>query len=284
MSNGNFITELKGILKDLKYLILKDEFPVLRKQGEKDPQNLDLIWKNSWNWLPSATAATKENPGSATRGPIARTPAKKEERNFSCKLCSDRLSAIRHFIVRGRKKVLVLHYTGETVSGKESYIKTSPLKTFRSSEAEDVFERMVQKVFGFSMKEFFYQEFPACLFSQDRSSESDWKRRTENCKTHVFETVKEEGIRGVILLGAAATLFYGKDEAMKKMGNTLELEPGLPMIVLRSPEAILAAEQKRKNSKPDTPEFQEAKKKEIEVKESILAQLEIFHSEVKEKI
>ncbi len=279
MSNSGIMKELKGILQDLRFLIKKDEIPILRKQGEKDPENLDLVWKESITWnFPS-----EQKPVSIP-GIQVRIPPKKEDRNFSCRLCPERLSAIRHFIIRGRKKILVLHYTGETVSGKESYVKTSPLKIFRSTEAEDVFERMIQKVFGFSMKEFYYQEFPACLFSQDRSTEEDWKRRTQNCKTQVQETIQEEGIQGIILLGAAATLYFGKEDAAKQMGKTISFQEGVPLVVLRSPEAILVAEQKRKTSKPESSEFQEAKKKEIEVKESILNQLGIFHSEVKEII
>lgn len=283
MNDRTVFSELKGILRDLKFLIQKNEFPILRKQGEEHLENLDIQWKDSWAWLPVTGDSQKAAPSQSAKI-LAKIPAKKEDRNFACKFCPERLSAIRHFIVRGRKKILVLHYTGETIPGKESYVKTSPLKVFRTAEAEDIFERMIQKVFGFSMKEFFYQEFPACLFSQDRSQEGDWKRRTENCKAHVLETIQEEGIQGIVLLGAAATLYFGKEEASRQMGRTLEFIPGTPMIVLRSPEAILAAELKRKNSKPESPEFQDAKKKEIEVKESILSQLQIFHSEVKERI
>ncbi|TGL59431.1 hypothetical protein [Leptospira sarikeiensis] len=281
MSKSGVFKELKGILQDFKFLVQNGEFPILRRQGEKDPEDLDLEWKESWTW---SSTSQKESGTAPIPGIQMRIPPKKEDRNFSCKLCPDRLSAIRHFIIRGRKKILVLHYTGETVSGKQSYVKTSPLKIFRSSEAEDVFDRMIQKVFGFTMKEFYYQEFPGCLFSQDRSTEDDWKRRTNNCRIQVQETVQEEEIQGIILLGAAAPLLFGKDEAIGQMGKTLEFQPGVPMVVLRSPEAILAAEQKRKSSKADSPEFQEAKKKEIEVKESILSQLGIFHREIKEKI
>ncbi|TGJ99118.1 hypothetical protein EHO59_14660 [Leptospira semungkisensis] len=280
MSKPGILRELKGILQDLKFLIQTDQFPILKKQGELDPNDLDLNWKESWNW----PLVSSSKPQASMPGIQVRTPVKKDDRNFTCKLCPDRLSAVRHFLIRGRKKILVLHYTGETSPGKESYVKTSPLKVFRSPEAENVFDRMIQKVFGFTMKEFYYQEFPGCLFSQDRSNESDWKRRTENCRIQVNETVQEEGIQGIILLGAAATLLFGKEEATKQMGKTLEFQPGVPMIVLRSPEAILAAEQKRKSSKSESPEFQDAKKKEIEIKESILSQLGIFHTEVKERI
>lgn len=281
MTKPGVFQELKGILQDFKFLVQKGEFPIFRRQGEKDPQDLDLEWKDSWNW---SSIGSKKQKETSMPGIQMRIPPKKEDRNFSCKLCPDRLSAVRHFIIRGRKKILVLHYTGETVSGKGSYVKTSPLKIFRTSEAEDVFDRMIQKVFGFTMKEFYFQEFPGCLFSQDRSGEEDWKRRTQNCKVQVQETIQEEGIQGIILLGAAATLLFGKEEALKQMGKTLEFQPGTPMVVLRSPEAILAAEQKRKSTKSDSSEFQEAKKKEIEVKESILSQLGIFHQEIKEKI
>lgn len=281
IKSGGALAELKGILQDLRFLIQKREIPIRRKQGEPDPETMELSWKEDWNSMtgqPGNTLSTTESPSHT------RTPPKNMDRNFSCKLCPERLSAVRHFLVKGRKKVLVLHYTGEFQAGKPSYAKTSPQQIFRSPEAEELFDRLVRKQFGFSMREFYYQEYPACLFAPDRSSESDWKRRTENCKEQANETIRQEDIRGIILLGAAATLAFGKDQAAVLLGKTTEFSPGIPMVVLRSPEAILAAEEKRKRTSSDDPGFLEAKKKEIEVKESVLSQLNLFHSLIKDRI
>ncbi|EQA43669.1 hypothetical protein LEP1GSC050_1271 [Leptospira broomii serovar Hurstbridge str. 5399] len=280
-SQPTLLQELKSILQDLRFLIKKEDFPIFRKRGEPDPQTMELVWKENWNF---GYTSTESGVPTQTRGVQVRIPPKEQDRNFSCKLCPERLSAVRHFIVRGRKKVLVLHYTGEFQPNKPSYAKTSPQRIFRTPEAENLFDRMIQKEFGFSMREFYYQEYPACLFSQDRSSELDWKRRVENCRVHVKETVQKEGIKGIILLGAAATLAFGKEEAAKLLGKTVEFEPGIPMVILRSPEAILSSEQKRKEASPNSSEFLEAKKKEIEVKESVLSQLNLFHQEVKDRI
>lgn len=242
-SQPTLLQELKSILQDLRFLIKKEDFPIFRKRGEPDPQTMELVWKENWNF---GYTSTESGVPTQTRGVQVRIPPKEQDRNFSCKLCPERLSAVRHFIVRGRKKVLVLHYTGEFQPNKPSYAKTSPQRIFRTPEAENLFDRMIQKEFGFSMREFYYQEYPACLFSQDRSSELDWKRRVENCRVHVKETVQKEGIKGIILLGAAATLAFGKEEAAKLLGKTVEFEPGIPMVILRSPEAILSSEQKEK--------------------------------------
>lgn len=68
------------------------------------------------------------------------------------------------------------------------------------------------------------------------------------------------------------------------MGRTLDFLPGVPMIVLRSPEAIAAIETKRKNFKgaKDSFEFETIKKEEISVKESILSQLSLFQNKLKD--
>lgn len=68
------------------------------------------------------------------------------------------------------------------------------------------------------------------------------------------------------------------------MGRTLDFLPGVPMIVLRSPEAISAIETKRMNFKgaKDSFEFETIKKEEISIKESILSQLAIFQNRLKD--
>nr|WP_165778861.1 hypothetical protein [Leptospira perolatii] len=281
MDRTEILKELKGILQDFRFLLQRNSFQILKYQGEPEPHELDLVWKENWNWGQKQLTGGKKEENAPVR-----TAPKEQDRNFICKLCSDRLSAIRHFLIKGRKKVLVLHYTGETQTGKPAYVKTSPQRIFRTAEAEDLFDRMIQKEFGFSMREFYYQEYPACIFSQDRSSTADWKTRVENCEVQVKDTIEKEGIQGIVLLGTSAALVYGKEEASKRMGKTFEFLPGIPMIVLRSPEAILASEQKRKSlsGKNESSEFLEAKQKEIEVKEGVLSQLKIFHESVKDRI
>ncbi|WP_061222391.1 hypothetical protein [Leptospira weilii] len=274
------LSALRRILGDLRFLIQKKQVPILKLSGEQPPETTELIWKEEI-WLPSSQSHDLELE--ATGIQVRRTP-RTAERNFVCKLCSERISAVRNFIIKGRKPILVLHYTGEIVSGKPAFSKTSPDQIFRTKEAEELFGRMIQKQFGFSHKEFYYQEYPACIFAHSKSNATDWKVRTEKCEVQVKETINTEKIKGIILLGTSAIAVYGKEKALEMMGRTLDFLPGVPMIVLRSPEAIAAVENKRKNFKGDKEsfEFETIKKEEIAIKESILSQLSLFQNKLKD--
>ncbi|XDD48699.1 hypothetical protein AB3N59_09530 [Leptospira sp. WS92.C1] len=276
------LTILGRILGDLRFLIQKKQIPILQFSGEKPPETTELIWKEeTWD----STEQNKDLQLEA-EGIQVRRPARAAERNFICKLCTERISAIRNFLVKGRKPILVLHYTGEIVPGRPSFSKTSPDQVFRTKDAEDLFGRMIQKQFGFSHKEFYYQEYPACIFNQTKSNASDWKTRTEKCETQVKETIDSENIKGIILLGSSAIAVYGKEKALEMMGRTLDFLPGIPMIVLRSPEAISAIETKRKNftGSKESFEFETIKKEEVSIKESILSQLALFQNKLKDTL
>ncbi|ASV11531.1 hypothetical protein B2G51_06955 [Leptospira santarosai] len=273
-------SELGRILKDFRFLIQKKQVPILQFSGEQPPEIAELVWREEV-WLPSSQSHDLELE--ATGIQVRRT-ARAAERNFVCKLCTERISAVRNFIIKGRKPILVLHYTGEIAPGKPAFSKTSPDQIFRTKEAEGLFERMIRKQFGFSHREFYYQEYPACIFSHSKSNAENWKVRTEKCEVQVKETIDSEKIRGIILLGTSAIAVYGKEKALEMMGRTLDFLPGVPMVVLRSPEAIAAIETKRKNftGAKDSFEFETIKKEEISIKESILSQLAIFQNKLKD--
>ncbi|WP_061216023.1 hypothetical protein [Leptospira santarosai] len=273
-------SELGRILKDFRFLIQKKQIPILQFSGEQPPEIAELVWREEV-WLPSSQSHDLELE--ATGIQVRRT-ARAAERNFVCKLCTERISAVRNFIIKGRKPILVLHYTGEIAPGKPAFSKTSPDQIFRTKEAEGLFERMIRKQFGFSHREFYYQEYPACIFSHSKSNAESWKVRTEKCEVQVKETIDSEKIRGIILLGTSAIAVYGKEKALEMMGRTLDFLPGVPMVVLRSPEAIAAIETKRKNftGAKDSFEFETIKKEEISIKESILSQLALFQNKLKD--
>lgn len=205
------LSELGRILGDLRFLIQKKQIPVLRFSGEQPPETTELIWKEEI-WLPSSQSHDLELEATGIQ---VRRVAKTAERNFVCKLCSERISAVRNFIIKGRKPILVLHYTGEIVPGKPAFSKTSPDQIFRTKEAEELFGRMIQKQFGFNHREFYYQEYPACIFAHSKSNAEDWKIRTEKCEVQVKETIDSEKIKGIILLGTSAIAVYGKEKPLR---------------------------------------------------------------------
>ncbi|EKN87138.1 hypothetical protein LEP1GSC034_0580 [Leptospira interrogans str. 2003000735] len=276
------LSELGRVLGDLRFLIQKKQIPILQFSGEKPPETTELVWKEGWEQ--SFSGFQSDDLELEAEGIQVRRSAKVAERNFLCKLCNDRISAVRNFLIKGRKPILVLHYTGEIAPGRPAFSKTSPDQIFRTKETEELFGRMIQKQFGFSHREFYYQEYPACIFAHSKSKADDWKIRTEKCETQVKDTIESEKIKGIILLGTSAIAVYGKEKALEMMGRTLDFLPGVPMIVLRSPEAISAIETKRMNFKgaKDSFEFETIKKEEISIKESILSQLAIFQNRLKD--
>ncbi|WP_061248569.1 hypothetical protein [Leptospira alstonii] len=278
------LTGIGRILGDLRFLIQKKQIPILQLSGERPPETTELVWKEEWN--PALSGIQSDDLELEAEGIQVRRSPRVAERNFVCKLCVDRISAIRNFLVKGRKPILVLHYTGEIAPGRPSFSKTSPDQIFRTKEAEELFGRMIQKQFGFGHREFYYQEYPACIFAHSKSNAQDWKLRTEKCEVQVKETIDSEKIKGIILLGTSAIAVYGKEKALEMMGRTLDFLPGIPMIVLRSPEAISAIETKRKNftGSKDSFEFETIKKEEIAIKESILSQLALFQNKLKDVI
>lgn len=238
-----------SLLKDASFLIGTDAFPIFRKKDEPDPADIPFIYQKK------SKSVLKQNPSAKI---LFKEQLTREERNISCKLCSDRLSGIRSFKRNGRKNILVLHYSGETKKGKKPFVKKSKHQIFRTKEAEDIFGKLIQKVFGFSYLEFFYQEYPACNFQTDNSSVSDWIARADKCRFHVNESLASDNIAGIIMLGSSAVVAMGIENAKKNEGQIINYDhngKNIPQLILRSPEAILQMQEKRKQLSVESIEY-----------------------------
>jgi hypothetical protein len=262
---SNVYKEFASILSDVGYLVGKNEFEIFRFESEKNPKDYNF----KWNPIFSGTSKT------ITTIPVRPTTL---DKNFSCKLCPKKLGAIRNFTHNGTKPVLVLHYTSEFRKGQPALTKSNPNLTLRTRESEDLFDRLIKKVFGFSSKEFYFQEYPACSFNHNGSSPDDWKERMNACDVHVKETIQTHGIKAVILMGSAAVLRLGADEAKNRTGKIESLSFGeveLPALVIRSPEGVFSLEEKRKKleSNKTSDAYKQAKKEEDEVKLSLVEHL-----------
>jgi hypothetical protein len=257
------------ILGDAKYLIQKGDFPFWKQEGERTPEDYHFSWKS---------------PELSPSGPIFKKPRTplSTEKNASCKLCSAKLGPIKGFVQPGNFPVLILHYTGEFRKGQKPFFKRQG-QTFRTTEAENLMDRLIRKVFELSFSDFYFQEFPGCMFNHDASSLSDWETRLNHCWQYVEETVRENSIKGIIITGSAAVLKYGKDKALELTGqiqNQVFAGSTIPLVVLRSPEGILHLEEKRKKleSKKSSPEYQKARAEENSVKENIVKYMSEFKS------
>ncbi|HMW06964.1 MAG TPA: hypothetical protein PKC94_17885, partial [Leptospiraceae bacterium] len=205
--------------------------------------------------------------------------------NIRCKLCPKKIAGIRNYIHKGNKPVLVLHYTGEFRKGQPSLSKTNPSLALRTRDSEDLFDRLIKKVFNFSSKEFFFQEYPACSFNHNTSTLADWKTRMEACDLHVKNTILANNIKGIILMGSAAVMRLGAEQAKEKTGKLEPLsfqEVEIPTLVIRSPEGVFSLEEKRKKLEHNkTSEgYKLAKKEEDEVKIGLVEHLTLFKNKI----
>ncbi|MCB1160261.1 MAG: hypothetical protein KDK45_22350, partial [Leptospiraceae bacterium] len=260
----------------MEYLLQKGAFPILRKGREPQPDSYSFTWEIKAEELKTQEIAT---------GIIRKHARDSVEPNFTCKLCPGKLAGIRQFIHEGQKPILVLHYTGEHRVGKKPQAKKSKNLIFRTEEAEDLFSRLVQKVFSISYRQLHYQEYPACVFSPSGSTEKDWKHRIDSCNQYVKETLEKKKIRAVIMLGSPALFYFGNTLARENTDKMVRFNfSGLeiPGIVLRSPEAILHFEDKKKSLNPEreAEKYKEAREEERKIKLNIVEQLQRFQKEV----
>lgn len=262
------LIEFNSVLTDMIYILENGEFSGL---PEKTIPDVHLYWKES-------AAVPKAESVKVIPKTIFNTDL---EKNSACRLCLGKLAPIRSFRHIGSVPVLVLHYTGEFRKKQKPFYKTDRNAVFRTEESENLMDRLVKKVFGFPMKNFYYQEIPACTFNADSSSDADWSERIRNCMIHAEETIKTHNIRAVIITGAAAVLMLGKEKAGAETGKISKYRFGnteTEGIVLRSPEGMLALEAKRKGleKNKNSEEYKKAREEENRVKEDTVKYMTEF--------
>ena len=150
----NLYKKFAQVLSDVEYLVERNEFEIFRFDFEKNQNRRQkrksyLFQSNrqqiQFKWNPILTSPTRQSAATITARPTIL------DKNFSCKLCPKKIGAIRNFTHRGKKPVLVLHYTSEFRKGQPALTKSNPNLTLRTSESEDLFDRLIKKVFGFSL-------------------------------------------------------------------------------------------------------------------------------------
>ncbi|MCC5813340.1 MAG: hypothetical protein JJT78_01170 [Leptospira sp.] len=228
------LKKLESILQDSVFLLSNSEFPVYNFNHEVYPDEIPLVFQ---------PAKIPTFPDKQTildpQGEILAVD-NYLNRNFACKLCPDRDRGIRGFLIRGRKKLLILHYSGNT-GNATSFIKKSNKTIFRTKDIESCFEELTEKFCNTSYQEYFFQEYPACHFSKEMDTKS-WERRTTHCDNHILETVKKEGIKAILVLGSSAVLRWTpefcKTNQGKIMAWTFSDGTKLPFAITRSPDAL----------------------------------------------
>lgn len=271
----NILTIYSSILEEAMLLLNTNAFPIYRLSTEPEPDSILYTWQ--------LKDKSKEEIKSGSV--LIKPKLTDKDKNFSCKLCPNKLSGIPDFKKEGKIPILVIHYTGEHRKGQKQFIKKNKSLIFRTEEAEDIFNRMIQKSMGVSYKDFYYQEYPACTFNHDKLEANDWKLRVDNCKVYIEEVIQEKKIKAIIMIGSPATFYFGQEGAMKNADKLLDFDfSGIKIkgVVLRSPEALLQIENQKKDlaSSPESPKYKEALEKEKKIKKQIVEQLQKLKQEV----
>jgi hypothetical protein len=269
MINREFLEKYSKTLVDLSKLISENKFFINNLSNEPKVDFIQFKWD------------IKLPQNSIDKKIVKPLHLKSTERNIVCKLCLDRSFGIRNFLHKGNVPILVLHYTGEFRPNLPIYTKPTSERIFRNFESEEIFHRMIQKVFSISMRDFYYQEYPGCVFSNKTFDMNLWKNRLENCNAHIQETIESEKIKAILITGGAAVLLFGKEDAQKKIGLIEDFSFGstsIPTMVIRSPDAVLQIENRRKNidQKKNPNEFKKAKEQENQLKIEIVNYLQKF--------
>lgn len=234
----NRLENLDSLLQSARFLLANEQFPIYNWNHELYPDEIPLVFESAHIDIAPVREAILD-PG----GEIVAVD-NYLRRNFPCTVCNDRSRGIRGFLQRGRKKLLILHYTGESGLSGSSFIKKNPKALFRTQGIEDCFRELIDKNFQYSYQEFFFQEYPACHFPPSDQA-GVWERRAANCDIQILETVRKEGIRAILVLGSSAILRFNREFCQKNQGKVMKWKFGdgthVPFCITRSPEALLHA-------------------------------------------
>jgi hypothetical protein len=256
MSNQKEIfSKLIEIFDEAKFLIKANSFPIFALRTEPDPHDTKFVWK-------PLTKKTKEQKLKENQ---EKQRSNRELINFPCNLCVNKTMGIKNFFYPGRYPILVLHYSGATSTKEKPFVKKNPKQVFKDEATVKVWNDLIQKTFHFSSEELFYQEYPACNFNTSNSKEEDWKQRIETCKVFVEENVRDFDLQGIILLGSSAKHVYGAEVAKQMIGKvdywTLN-QKKIPVMTLRSPEALVFLDEKSKQTGEEKTLFHYAEEKQ----------------------
>ncbi|MDH5657296.1 MAG: hypothetical protein OEZ34_15395 [Spirochaetia bacterium] len=240
---------IETIVHDLIFLLKNDpECFILKYSDETTPLDLDFVYE------PGTRQLSKKKEQIPEEIREQQQPRISENVNYLCTDCHGKMYPVKNYLRPGKKPILVLHYNGST--GSKLKPDRSDKYIFGNPEEDDLFERMC-RASGLETSDFYFQEFPACHFTTSNPQDPEWKKRISNCLKHAASTIKKYNIKILIFSGISAQMYLGHDHAQMHFKNMDLFDPEIPGIavtalVLRSPAALLAMEQKRKKTSDHT--------------------------------
>lgn len=112
---------------------------------------------------------------------------------------------------------------------------------YHKPEENALFEKMIEGVLGFPAASCLVREILRCHFSNEDTGDP---AALAHCATHLRQDIERAGIRGILLIGRAASfVFPEKNQLAEKQGKVFEWN-GLPTMVLPGPNRLVYMREK----------------------------------------
>jgi hypothetical protein len=204
-----YYPELLNIIKSIKsnLYLAKDQSVLLFRSSEPEPLKIDLSF----------------NPV------LSKKTVEKFVRTDVCTLCSKRIG---YKPGQFNKKIISQPYL---ILIQNSF-KLSENSFYENPEEDNIFKNMIKAGLGFEVSDFLVREILRCYFGQKDEKNPDF---TKNCLSHFRADIKNFNIKGILILGQAASLLFENDNEVirKKMGKVISIE-GIPALISPGPNRI----------------------------------------------
>ncbi|MDH5716134.1 MAG: hypothetical protein OEZ22_00680 [Spirochaetia bacterium] len=150
-----------------------------------------------------------------------------------CVSCSKRISYKENQFDDNRPKLPFLILIHNTLKKDQKY--------FQDINADTMFKNMIQNTLGFLPEDFLIREVLRCHFSADEIENEIW---IKNCKSNIYNDIKNFKIKGILIIGDAVKFFINKTEMNNNFNKVTEVL-GLPAVFSAGPNRIIYLQNKK---------------------------------------
>lgn len=206
----NLLSEAIG---DFISFLKSPEKQIWKRNDEADPADIDLSFQPE---APLPVLDTLQNPG-------------------ACTLCERRISykpGQFHIQAPTLPYLILVH---------NSFQQTSS-RVFHHAESDEVFQKIIEGVLGYSADNFLIRDPLRCHFGKEEVGNPEW---FANCVSHIIDDLERWKIKGILVMGEAATLVEkNKDELKKRIGKVTEF-CSLPAVFTPGPTRLVFLRQNK---------------------------------------
>lgn len=106
---------------------------------------------------------------------------------------------------------------------------------YNNSDENRLFEKMIESVLGFAADAVLVREILRCHFSADDTTDAE---NTERCQVHLRKDIEAFGIRGILLVGQAASLIFRDKADLAARQNQVFEWQGVQAMVCPGPNRL----------------------------------------------